>query len=229
MCNFYYKIISKILVMRLKQILPKLIDPAQAAFVPKRWIAENVVLAQEVIHSFNQSKRKKGNVRFKLDFKKAYYSLEWDFILAVLKVVGFDQKIVNLIYQYISTVQYTLLLNGTKSSTILPSRGLRQGDPLSPYLFILCADVFAKLINREVERGAIKDVKVSPGVAAISQLFYADDVILLCGAKISEVAVLMRCIEKYCLWFGQFISVEKSGFFVSKGVHRNFIVQVKNQ
>jgi hypothetical protein len=108
-------------------------------------------------------------------------------------------------------------------------RGLRQGDPLSPYLFILCADVFAKLINREVERGAIKDVKVSPGVAAISQLFYADDVILLCGAKISEVAVLMRCIEKYCLWSGQFISVEKSGLFVSKGVHRNFIVQVKNQ
>ena len=168
-------------------------------------------------------------MRFKLDFKKAYDSLEWDFILAVLKAMGFDQKIVNLIYQCISTVQYTLLLNGTKSSTILPSRGLRQGDPLSPYLFILCADVLARLVNREVERGAIKGVKVSPGAAAISQLFYADDVILFYGAKISEVVVLLRCIEKYCLWFGQSISVEKSDLFVSKGVHRNFIVQVKNQ
>jgi hypothetical protein len=124
--------------MRLKQILPKLIDPAQAAFVPKRWIAENVVLAQEVIHSFNQSKRKKGNVRFKLDFKKAYYSLEWDFILAVLKVVGFDQKIVNLIYQYISTVQYTLLLNGTKSSTILPSRVASGRSPISVPFYSVC-------------------------------------------------------------------------------------------
>ena len=58
---------------------------------------------------------------FKLDFKKAYDSLEWDFILTVLKAMGFDQKIISLIYQYISTVQYTFLLNSTKSSTILPS------------------------------------------------------------------------------------------------------------
>ena len=197
-------------------------------FVIEKWIAENVVLAQEVVHSFNQSKKNKGNVGFKFDFKKAYDSLEWDFILAVLKAVGFEQKIVNLIYQCISIVQYTLLLNGTKSSSIF-ARGLRQGDPLSPYLFILCADVLAKLVNREVERGAIKGVKVSPRAAAISQLFYADDVILFCGAKIFEVAVLMCCIEKYCLWSSQSISVEKSSFFVSKGVHRNFIVQVKNQ
>ena len=74
LCNFYYKIISKILVMSLRQILPKLIDPTQAVFVPEGWIAENVVLAQDVVHSFNQSKRKKGNVQ--LDFKKAYDSLE---------------------------------------------------------------------------------------------------------------------------------------------------------
>ena len=186
-------------------------------------------LAQEVVHTFNQPKRKKRNVGFKLDFKKAYDSLEWDFILAILKVMGFDQKIVNFIYQCISTVQYTILLNGTKSSSILPSRGLRQGDPLSLYLFILCADVLARLVNREVERGAIKSVKVSPRVAAISQLFYADDVILFCGAKISEVDMLMRYIEKYCLWSSQSISVEKSDLFLSKGVYHNFIVQVKNQ
>ena len=141
-----------------------------------------MVLAQEVVHTFNQSKRKKGNVGFKLDFKKAYDSLEWDFILAILKVVGF--------YQCISTVQYTILLNGTKSSSILPSRGLRQGDPLSSYLFILCADVLARLVNREVERGAIKGVKVSPGAAAISQLFYADDVILFVVLKFLRLICL---------------------------------------
>ena len=88
--------------------------------------------------------------------------------------------------------------------------------------------MLARLVNREVENGAIKGVKVSPEAAARSRLFFADDVILFCGAKIYEVAMLMRCIEKYCLWSGQSISVEKSGLFVSKGVHRNFIVQVKN-
>jgi hypothetical protein len=72
--------------------MPKLIDPTQAAFVIERWIAENVVLAQEVVHSFNQSKKKKGNVGFKLDFKKAYDSLEWDFILAVLKQWGLSRR-----------------------------------------------------------------------------------------------------------------------------------------
>uniref|UniRef100_A0A2N9G7C7 Reverse transcriptase domain-containing protein n=1 Tax=Fagus sylvatica TaxID=28930 RepID=A0A2N9G7C7_FAGSY len=174
-------------------------------------------------------KRKKGSVGFKLDFKKAYDSLEWEFILAVLRVVGFDQKFVDLIYQCISTVQFTLLLNGTKSTSITPSRGLRQGDPLSPYLFILCADVLAKLINREVARGSITGVKLGVGAASITKLFYADDVLLFCGAKVSEVDALMKCLEKYCLWSGQSISVEKSGIFASKGVHRNFISQVKNE
>jgi hypothetical protein len=76
LCNFYYKIISKILVLRLRPILSKLIDPSQVAFVPERWIAENVMLAQVVVHTFNHLKRKKGSVGFKLNFKKAYDSLE---------------------------------------------------------------------------------------------------------------------------------------------------------
>ena len=126
-------------------------------------------------------------------------------------------------------VNFTLLLNGTKSSTIIPSRGLRQGDPLSPYLFILCSDILAKIINREVDRGSIQGVKLSPAAPPITQLFYANDVLLFCRAKIREVDVMMKCIEKYCQWSGQSIRIEKSGLFVSKGVHRQFMNQVKNQ
>ena len=163
------------------------------------------------------------------DFDKAYDSLEWDFILAMMRALGLDRKVVDLVHQCISIVQFTLLLNSTKSSSFTPVRGLRQGDPLSLYLFIMCADVLARLINREVARGSIKGVKLGLGAAAISKLFYADDVLLFCGAKISEVDVLMNCIDKYYLWSGQSISIEKSGIFVSKGVHRNFIAQVKNQ
>uniref|UniRef100_A0A2N9J6I4 Reverse transcriptase domain-containing protein n=1 Tax=Fagus sylvatica TaxID=28930 RepID=A0A2N9J6I4_FAGSY len=143
-------IISKLLVNRLRPLLAKLIDPAQAVFVPSRWIAENIVLAQEIVHSFKKTKKKKGFVGFKLDFHKAYDSLEWDFIYLVLKAVGFDHRVISLIQQCISTVNFTLLMNGTKSSSFSPSRGLHQGDPLSPYLFILCMDVLAKLIDREV-------------------------------------------------------------------------------
>jgi hypothetical protein len=176
----------------------KIIDPSQAAFVPNCWIAENVFLAQEIVHSFKKSKRKKGSIGFKLDFHKAYDCLEWDFIIKVLGALGFNQNVSNLIFQSISSVRFTLLLNGCKSTSFSSSRGIQQGNPLSSYLFILCNEVLARLIDREVGRGNISGVKVFPRAPTITKLFYADDVLLLCGAKISEVESLMGCIDKYC-------------------------------
>jgi hypothetical protein len=76
LCNFFYKIISKIIVNRMRHLLSRIIDPSQSAFVSHRWITENVVIAQEVVHSFKQKKRKKGFVGFKLDFHKAYDCLK---------------------------------------------------------------------------------------------------------------------------------------------------------
>ena len=129
LCNFCYKVISRILVARLRPLLDKLLDLAQIAFVPNRSIAENVLLAQEVVHSFSTTKKKKGFVGLKLDFQKAYDRLEWPFLIQVLKIFGFHQKFIHLIYQCISTVSFTLLLNGGKGPRIMSSRGLRQGDP----------------------------------------------------------------------------------------------------
>ena len=83
---------------RLRPLLARIIDPAQGAFVPKRWISKNIVLAQEVVHSFKSTKRRKGYVGFKLDFHKAYDCLEWDFILAALKALSFNQKSLQLIH-----------------------------------------------------------------------------------------------------------------------------------
>jgi hypothetical protein len=118
-------VISKIIVNRFRPFLANIVDPAQSAFVPSRWIAKNVVLAQEVVHSFKKSKKKKGAMGFKLDFHKAYDRLEWNFIITVLKALGFDQKVTNMIFQCISTVSFTLLLNGGKSSSFSPSKGIR--------------------------------------------------------------------------------------------------------
>ena len=120
-----------------------------------------------------------------------------------------------------------MLLNGSKSLTFFPSRAIRQGDTLSPYLFILCSEVLAGLINKEVERGIICGVKIAPSTPCISKLLYADDVLLLFGAKIAEVNKMMECVKKYCAWFGQSISRDKCGVFVSKGVHAYFCCQLK--
>lgn len=137
LCNFYYKIISKIIVNRMRPLLSKIIDPSQAAFVLDRWIVENMILAQEVVHSFKNMKRKKGFVGFKLDFHKAYDCLEWEFITTVLEALGFDHWFINLIHQCISTVHYTLLLNGIKSTSFVPSRGKTRRSPLSLLLHLV--------------------------------------------------------------------------------------------
>uniref|UniRef100_A0A2N9ISI0 CCHC-type domain-containing protein n=1 Tax=Fagus sylvatica TaxID=28930 RepID=A0A2N9ISI0_FAGSY len=89
--------------------------------------------------------------------------------------------------------------------------------------------VLSRLINREVESGNLKGVKIAPRAPPISKLLYADDVLLFCGARVWEVGVLMGCVDKYCKWSGQAISMEKSGFFVSKGVHGQFSLQIRNQ
>ena len=105
---------------------------------------------------------------------------------------------VQLIHQCISTVNFTLLLNGYKSASFSPFRGIRQRDPLSPYLFILCSELLARLINREVVNGSIKGVKLAPNAPIISKLSFADNVILFCGVRISEVSRLMECVDKFC-------------------------------
>ena len=104
LCNFCYKIISKILVSRLRPLLNKLIDPAQFTFVPNRWITENIILAQEVVHSFKTLKRKKGYIGVKLDFNKAYNRMDWSFLEAVLRAFGFNNKVVHLLMQCVCSV-----------------------------------------------------------------------------------------------------------------------------
>ena len=154
--------------------------------------------------------------------------MEWSFLQAVLKAFGFNEQFIKLIQQCISSVQYSLLLNGSSFSTFSPSRGLRQGDPLSPYLFIIGSEVLLRLINREQSLGNLSGVKVARNAQPVSKLCYADDVILFCKAKFHEVNSLVRCINTYCEWSGQKVSIEKSGFFTSKGVHAQFTMQLRN-
>ena len=171
----------------------------------------------------------KGFIRIRLDFHKAYDKMEWNFISAVLRAFGFSQKFTKLIHQCMSTVNYTLLLNGGKQTRISPSRGLGQGDPLSPYLFVIGSEVLARLINGEDNRGSIKEVKVYNVAPPITKLFYADNVMLFCNAKMSEVRALMNFLLLYCEWSGQSISLEKIGVFSSKGDHSQFLWQIKDQ
>ena len=182
--------------------------------------------AQEIVHSFKHLKRKKGFLGVKIDFRKAYDKMEWGFIQRVVRASGFNEQFTNLIQQCLSMVHYSLLLNGGICPKFQLERGLRQGDPLSPYLFILGSEVLMHLINREIIQLKLTCIKPSRKAPPISKLCYADDIILFYKASVTKLSTLKECLGKYCQYSKQIINVEKSEVFPSKGIRPQFLNQI---
>lgn len=150
LCNVLFKIISKIMANRLNDLLPKIISLNQGAFVPGRNISDNKILASEIAtYLFRRRRGKKGFISLKLDISKAYDCTEWGFLRHILTKLGFSARWVKWVMLCVSSISYSIILNGCPRDYIIPSRGLRQGDPLSPYLFILCAEGLSTLIAKK--------------------------------------------------------------------------------
>jgi hypothetical protein len=147
LCNVLYKLIAKVLANRLKKVLPHIISENQSAFVPGRLITDNVLVVFEALQTMDvRMKGAKGYMTLKLDMSKAYDRVEWDFLEAILLKMGFARRWVDLLMVCVRTVTYSILINGQPHGRIVPSRGIRQGDPLSPYFFILCAEGLSTLL-----------------------------------------------------------------------------------
>ena len=149
LCNTVYKIITKIIMARLRPFLDKLISPLQTAFVPGRRGIDNAIIAQEVIHSISKKRGNVGYMVLKIDLEKAYDKLEWSFIRDMLFRANPPMDLIEVIMSCVSTVSTSILVNGEAFDPFYPSRGIRQGDPLSPFLFILCMDFLGQLIEEK--------------------------------------------------------------------------------
>jgi hypothetical protein len=173
LCNVILKIITKTIANRIKNILPDVISPHQSAFLPGRLKTDNTLLAFEIFHHIKNNKnKKKGLVGIKLDMAKAYDRLEWIFINNTLLSMGFPGNLVKTIMNCVTTVSFSILINGQPSPYFKLHRGIRQGDPLSPYLFILCADVFSGLITKAQNQSLIHGISIVQNAPKVSHLFF---------------------------------------------------------
>ncbi|KAF7135390.1 hypothetical protein RHSIM_Rhsim08G0109800 [Rhododendron simsii] len=216
LCNVSYKLITKILANRLRDILPSIISENQSAFVGGRQISDSILIAHEIMHSLkNRRNGRKGWVALKLDMAKAFDRIEWSYLEAVLRKFGFNETWIRWVMSCVTTVSFATLINGEKGELFTPSRGIRQGCPLSPYLFILCAEGFHCLIQRAIMNSSLNGVKIGQHCLSISHLFFADDLLLFWEATSFGCYAIDEILRKYEIASGQMVNREKSSLFFS--------------
>jgi hypothetical protein len=217
LCNVIYKLLSKVLANRLKTVLPEVNSCFQSAFMQGHLITDNFLAAYETLHSMQTRMwSKTGFMGVKLDMSKAYDRVEWDFLEAAMGKLGFADRWINLVMTCVRTVTYKVVVNGNPVGLIKPSRGIRQGDPISPYLFILCAEALSNLLIKAEKRGVIFGVPTSPRGSRLSHLFFADDSLLFCKANSVEWRQLLRILGTYEAGSGQKLNLHKTSIFFSR-------------
>ncbi|KAL0449472.1 UNVERIFIED_CONTAM: putative mitochondrial protein [Sesamum latifolium] len=217
LCNVIYKVASKTIANRLKPLLDNIISQNQSAFVPGRLISDNILIAFEINHFLRtRYGGNKHHAAIKLDISKAYDKVKWCFLEKMLARLGFDHRFINLIMNCVTSVSYSFLLNGNEFGSLSPSRGLRQGDPLSPYLFLLCTQAFSSLIQNAEQEGHIKGVSICRRAPSISHLLFADDTQIYCEATHLSITSIKNILEIYAKASGQMINYSKSSMILSK-------------
>lgn len=181
--NCTLKILLKLLATRLKPMLNILVSEVQFAFVQGRHITDCIFIVNEMTHSMQQNLTQ-GAI-FKVDFEKAFDSIRWDFLTQILELQGFGSKWIGWIMSILSTTRLSILINGSPTREFTMSKGLRQGDPLSPLLYILVSEVLHLLIQRAEEVNIITGCKLDKYVS-LKHLQFADDTIVFLDNKASS-------------------------------------------
>lgn len=163
--------------------MPAVIGEAQSAFLGGRNILDRVLIANEIVDGWK--KTKKRGLLFKIDFEKAYDSLNWEFLFSMLSSFGFGSKWISWMKKCLSSARTSILVNGSPTKEFSPQKGLRQGDPLSPFLFNLAAEGLNILLIRARELGLLKGVVFGANEIVVSHLQFADDSLLFYDAECS--------------------------------------------
>ena len=174
--------------------MPQLISEHQSAFLSDRLISDNIMVAFETLHHMrNHCATKKGYMALKLDMSKAYNRVEWEFMEKVMRKMGFDNRWLNVMMECKTTTSYSILINGEAHGDIKASRGLRQGNPLSPYLFFMCTKGLLGLIKKATYNG----VSICRNGPKLTNLLFANDSLIFCRAKEDKCLRLLDILTTY--------------------------------
>lgn len=210
-CNVIYKVITKIITQRMQLVMEGLIDPAQGAFIKNRSIVDNVLVCQGLVRSYS---RQNGIPRclMKIDLRKAYDTLDWSFLRAVMRGLNFPDKFIQWIMVCVSSPKFSLQFNGSPVGFFSSKRGLRQGDPVSPYLFVLAVEYLSRLFK---DLGSNRMFKFHPKCSELQllHLLFADDMMIFSRADISSPILLMEYFSAFSACSGLRINAQKSHIF----------------
>ncbi|XP_035843953.1 uncharacterized protein LOC110931403 [Helianthus annuus] len=205
------KVISKILANRMKLVLGSVISESQSAFLKDKFILDGPLVVSE-IHTWLKKSKKKAFI-LKIDFEKAYDNVNWNFVVGVLEQLGFPSRWCAWVRGILSSARASVLVNGSPTFDFPCFKGMRQGDPLSLFLFLVVMEALSYFIDKAVGRGVFKGISLTNGGPCVSHLFYADDAIIMgewCVENILNVIRVLRCFH---ICSGLRMNVNKSNIY----------------
>ena len=212
-CNVIYKVISKVLTNRLGKCLGTVINSAQSAFVGGRLMSDNIFLVQELLRRYNV-KRDAKRCFLNVDLAKAYDTVDWKFLEAALIHLGILVVFVRWVMECVETASYSIKLNTGIHGYFEGKRGLRQGDPLSPLLFVICMEMLSRMLVKETANSVFHFHQHCKALK-LSHLIFADDIVFFCRGDAGSVGVLMKCLKDFERMSGLSVNVGKSAIFTA--------------
>lgn len=191
-----YKIYAKALQLRLQPVLMETISFDQSVFLPLRFILDNLVLTQETMDWAEQSDQ--ALLFLKLDFSKAYDMVDWGCLFRVMEKMGFPLEFIHMVSLFFCDATAVVKVNGTPSPLFAIERGVRQGCPLAPYLFLIIAEILNTMVTKEMELGSVQDISLP--VLGRHQIMaqYADDTSFTLLGDEEKVKNLIHILKTFC-------------------------------
>jgi len=215
-----YKLLAKVLAKRLSKVMNSIISVSQSTFLKGRHLVDGVLIVNEVVDLAKRANQE--CLIIKVDFEKTYDSVNWGFLEYMMRRVGIEAKWVRWIKACVFGGNMSILVNGSPTKEISVQRGLKQGDPLAPFLFLLVAEGFSGLMTNAVNRNLFKGFEVKRGGMVVFHLQYADDTLCIGEPTVDNLWLLKAVLRGFEMALGLKVNFHKSSL-IGVNVQKDFM------